>query len=82
VRDLVIGDWVALSYDTDRAFPHGRVARGCFGVSAPYGSQKAVHVPEVLDERLALLLGMYASEGHTNKSTWTIVITKRLSRVS
>jgi hypothetical protein len=81
VRDLVIGDWVALSYDTDRAFPLGRVALGCFKVSAPYGSQKAVHVPEVLDDRLALLLGMYASEGHTNKSTWTIVITNGVPAV-
>jgi hypothetical protein len=81
VRQLVPGDWVALSYDTDRAFPEELVALGDFAVSPRYGSQKAVRVPQFLDESLALLLGMYASEGHTTKSTWSIVITNSVPAV-
>lgn len=81
VRELVPGDWVALSYDTDRAFPEEPVRLGSFSLSASYGSQKSIRVPDVLDEDLALLLGMYASEGHTAKRTWTVVITNSVPAV-
>jgi intein/homing endonuclease len=40
-----------------------------------------VRVPVVLDENLALLLGMYASEGHTSRSNWSIVITNSVPEV-
>ena len=39
---------------------------------APHGSQKRVRLPHTMDECLALLLGMYASEGHTNSSNYTM----------
>ncbi|MBK5306845.1 MAG: hypothetical protein JJD92_09185 [Frankiaceae bacterium] len=75
VRDLVVGDWVALGFGDDGSFGRDPVQLGEFTLSPPYGSQKRIRVPEILDEDLAMLLGMYASEGHTTKTTWTIVIT-------
>ena len=81
VRDLVVGDWVALSYDTADAFPLAPVSLGDFSLSTTYGNQKSIRVPEVLDEQLALLLGMYALKGHTTRSTWTIVITNSVPAV-
>jgi hypothetical protein len=81
VRALVPGDWVALSYDTRGLFTRKQVALGAFSLSKPYGSQKRIRVPEMLDEELALLLGMYASEGHTSRATWSIVITNSVPAV-
>jgi hypothetical protein len=40
VRELLVGDWVALSYDTDRAFRREQVLLGAFDVSGTYGCQK------------------------------------------
>jgi hypothetical protein len=81
VRDLVVGDWVALSYDAEDEFPQENVDLGTFSLSRSYGRQKRIRVPEVLDEELALLLGMYASEGNTTRSTWSIVITNSVPEV-
>jgi hypothetical protein len=52
-----------------------------FSLSKPYGSQKRIRLPEVLDEDLALLLGMYVSEGHTTRATWSVVITNSVPNV-
>ena len=46
-----------------------------FTPSAPCGSQKKVRIPDEMTEPLAFFLGAYASEGHTSRSTWTIIIT-------
>ncbi len=73
VRDLVEGDWVALSYGD--GFPFLPQSLSPMELSPLYGSQKAIRVPVVMDTDLALLLGMYAAEGHTNKTNYTIVIT-------
>jgi hypothetical protein len=81
VRDLVAGDWVGLSYGTADAFPQEPVFLGTFALSTSYGSQKTIRVPDVLDEDLALLLGMYASEGHTSRTTWSVVITNSVAAV-
>lgn len=81
VRDLVVGDWVALGFGDDGAFGRDLVQLGWFSLSKPYGSQKPICVPEVLDEDLAMLLGMYASDGHTTMRTWTIVITNSVPAV-
>src|SRR4051812_6568935 len=80
-RDLQLGDWVALAFGDPASFGSSRVALGPFDVSKPYGNQKVVRVPDVLSEELALLLGMYASEGHTSRSNWTIVITNSVPAV-
>jgi intein/homing endonuclease len=81
VRDLVVGDWVGLGYDDPESFPRELVQLGEFSLSPPHGSQKRVKIPEVLDEDLALLLGMYASEGHTSRSIWSVVITNGVPAV-
>ncbi|HXY45388.1 MAG TPA: LAGLIDADG family homing endonuclease, partial [Acidimicrobiales bacterium] len=52
-----------------------------FQPSAPYGCQKGVRIPEEMTEELAFLLGAYASEGHTTRSTWTICITNSVEAV-
>ncbi|MGD0595152.1 MAG: vitamin B12-dependent ribonucleotide reductase [Acidimicrobiales bacterium] len=52
-----------------------------FQPSVPYGGQKPVRIPEEMTEELAFLLGAYASEGHTSRSTWTICITNSVDAV-
>lgn len=71
--DLSLGDWVGLPYG--EGFPPVEIPLPRFPVSAGYGSQNWIRMPEVLDEDLALLLGMYASEGHTSLSNYSITIT-------
>lgn len=71
--DLEVGDWVALPFGA--GFPAQLVSIPDFGLGRGYGSQIKVRMPRVLDADLALLLGMYASEGHTSKSNYSIVIT-------
>lgn len=73
VRDLAVGDWVALPYGEG----FGRLPQALFPMqlTALYGNQKRVRLPHTMDADLALLLGMYASEGHTAASNHTIVIT-------
>jgi hypothetical protein len=73
VADLVVGDWVGLPYGA--GFPERSVVLTAFPLVANYGNQNRIRVPEVLDEDLALLLGMYASEGHTARSNYSITIT-------
>jgi adenosylcobalamin-dependent ribonucleoside-diphosphate reductase len=72
--DIAPGDYVATSYganlwsDIPASLRH-------IQVSAPYGSQKLVTLPQEMTKDLAFLLGAYASQGHTTRSTWTITIT-------
>jgi hypothetical protein len=71
--DLVAGDWVALPFGA--GFPAQLVPLPDFGLGRGYGSQHKVRLPKVLDADLALLLGMYASEGHTSRGNYSISIT-------
>jgi hypothetical protein len=73
VRDLSLGDWVALSYG--EGFGTLPQALLPMELSPRYGSQKPIRLPFVMAEDLALLLGMYASEGHTIPSNYSIIIT-------
>jgi ribonucleoside-diphosphate reductase alpha chain len=50
-------------------------------VSAPYGNQKPVVLPEEMTTDLAFLLGAYAAEGHTTRTNWTITITNSVPEV-
>ncbi len=52
-----------------------------FVPTPPYGSQKAVDLPRQMNDYLAFLLGAYAAEGHTSRSTWTVIITNSVDRV-
>jgi hypothetical protein len=71
--ELHVGDWVGLRYG--EGFPSQPVPLPGFALEPDYGSQNRVRVPTVLDADLALLLGMYASEGHTSRSNYSITIT-------
>ncbi len=74
------GDHVAVQYGDDLWSPlPARFDE--FKPSARYGSQKDVTIPAGMTEELAFLLGAYASEGHTNRSTWTVVITNQVDEV-
>jgi hypothetical protein len=73
VSDVAAGDWVGLSYGEGfSSLPQTLLP---MTLSPPHGSQKRVRLPFVMDRDLALLLGMYAAEGHTNPSNYTIIIT-------
>ncbi|MGH3470941.1 MAG: hypothetical protein ACRDPG_02695 [Nocardioidaceae bacterium] len=74
------GDWIAVRYGDDlwSSLP----ARfDDFRPSPLYGSQRSVRVPEEMTEDLALVLGAYASEGHTTRSVWTVSITNSVDTV-
>jgi hypothetical protein len=77
--DLDVADWVALGFD-DRIDPPP-VHLEFPGLNSAYGNQKSVDVPTHMTTDLALLLGMYASEGHTTSTTYTIVITNSVDSV-
>ena len=72
-RDVVAGDFLAISYremwNSDPACLPALPAR------PRYGSEKAIELPTQMTHELALFLGAYLSEGHTNRSTWSVVIT-------
>jgi ribonucleotide reductase alpha subunit len=68
------GDYVATKYGDDlwSTLP----TRFDDFVPTPlYGSQKAIDIPQEMSIPLALFLGAYASEGHTSRSVWTVIIT-------
>lgn len=48
---------------------------------ALYGSEKAITVPKRLNADLAFFLGAYLSEGHRNRSNWSVVITNSVNDV-
>ncbi|MHB8463662.1 MAG: vitamin B12-dependent ribonucleotide reductase [Acidimicrobiales bacterium] len=62
--------WSALPARLDAFTPHPR-----------YGSQKSVRLPTEMTTELAFLLGAFASEGHTQRSTYTISITNSVPTV-
>jgi intein/homing endonuclease len=78
--EIEAGDWVATRYGTEMwsALPS---RFDDFAATTPYGSQKAIVVPEEMSEDLAFLLGAYASEGHTTRSNYTISITNSVDAV-
>src|SRR4051794_11832339 len=71
--DLQVGGWVGLPYGD--GFPSQHVPLPSFSLEPDYGNQNRVSLPTVLDADLALLLGMYASEGHTSRSNYSMTIT-------
>ena len=80
LADLQAGDYVATRYGADLWSSVPASLRG-IAVSAPYGSQKAVTLPQEMTQELAFLLGAYAAEGHTTRSNWTITITNSVEAV-
>jgi len=78
--ELEVGDRVAVQYGADlwSVLP---VQFDDFTPSPSYGCQKSVTVPTEMTEELAFLLGAYASEGHTSRSTWSITVTNSVDSV-
>ncbi|MGH9016889.1 MAG: vitamin B12-dependent ribonucleotide reductase, partial [Acidimicrobiales bacterium] len=72
--EIEAGDYVATKYGDD-LWATWMPRFDDFVPSPTYGSQKAIDIPREMSEPLAFFLGAYASEGHTNRSTWTVVIT-------
>jgi adenosylcobalamin-dependent ribonucleoside-diphosphate reductase len=68
------GDYVAAKYGDD-LWSDLPARFDDFVSTPPRCSQKKVRIPDELTEPLAFFLGAYASEGHTSRSTWTVVIT-------
>ena len=78
--EIADGDMVAVQYGDDIWSP--LPARfDDFAPMASYGSQSPVTVPDEMSDDLALILGAYASEGHTSRSVWTATITNSIDSV-
>jgi adenosylcobalamin-dependent ribonucleoside-diphosphate reductase len=71
--ELQAGEHVATQYG-DNLWATAPASFEDFVPSPSYGSQKAVSIPREMDTRLAFFLGAYAAEGHTSRSTWTVII--------
>jgi adenosylcobalamin-dependent ribonucleoside-diphosphate reductase len=74
------GDAVALQYGAE-LWARVPASLRDIKVSASYGSQKQVTLPEEMSAELAFLLGAYAAEGHTTRPNWTIRITNSVPEV-
>ncbi len=68
------GDYVATKYG-DELWSELPARFDDFTPTPAYGSQKMVRIPDEMTDSLAFFLGAYASEGHTSRSTWTVIIT-------
>jgi intein/homing endonuclease len=78
--ELEVDDHVAVQYGSEMWSSMPARFDG-FVPSARYGSQKQVPIPLEMTCELAFLLGAYAAEGHTTRSTWTITITNSVDGV-
>ena len=73
-RDRASASHVAVQYGAELWSPLPARFDG-FVPSPAYGSQKPVQLPTEMTDELAFLLGAFAAEGHTTRSTWTVTIT-------
>jgi ribonucleoside-diphosphate reductase alpha chain len=78
--EITDGDNVAIQYGAEMWSVLPASLRD-LRVSVPYGSQEAVRLPAEMTTELAFLLGAYASEGHTSRSDWTVVIANSVPAV-
>ena len=78
--EIELGDYVALQYGAE-LWSTMPARFDDFSPSNAYGSQKQVRTPSEMTAELAFLLGAYASEGNTVRSTWTIKITNSVDAV-
>jgi adenosylcobalamin-dependent ribonucleoside-diphosphate reductase len=74
------GDSVALQYGAELWASVPASLRNV-RTSPLYGCQKDVRLPDEMSSELAFLLGAYASEGCTIRSTWTVKITNSVPGV-
>jgi len=73
------GDFVGIRYGAE--WPAAAPELPALPTRALYGSEKAITVPRLLNENLAFFLGAYLSEGHRNRSNWSVVITNSVDDV-
>jgi adenosylcobalamin-dependent ribonucleoside-diphosphate reductase len=78
--EIAEGDAVAIQYGAELWATTPASLRD-IKVSASYGNQKQVRLPEEMSTELAFLLGAYAAEGHTTRTNWTIRITNSVPEV-
>jgi ribonucleotide reductase alpha subunit len=78
--EIEAGDSVAVQYGAE-LWAANPADLGGIVVSPPHGNQKQIVLPQEMTSELAFLLGAYAAEGHTTRSTWTIVITNSVPEV-
>ncbi|MGH3296326.1 MAG: vitamin B12-dependent ribonucleotide reductase, partial [Trebonia sp.] len=78
--DIREGDSVALQYGAE-LWASAPASLRSVRTSPLYGCQKDVRLPCEMSSELAFLLGAYASEGCTVRSTWTVKITNSVSEV-
>jgi len=80
LEDIEEGDNVAIQYGAELWAATAPSLRH-IAVSPSHGNQKLVRLPGEMTAELAFLLGAYAAEGHTTRSTWTITITNSVPEV-
>jgi hypothetical protein len=74
LSDIQPGEYVATQYGDD-LWSTEPARFDDFSPSSAYGSQKPITVPKEMSNDLAFFLGAYASEGHTSRATYSVVIT-------
>jgi ribonucleoside-diphosphate reductase alpha chain len=80
LSDIQPGEFVATRYGDDM-WSHAPARFSDFKPSSSYGSQKAIEIPSQMSSDLAFFLGAYAAEGHTTRSTYTVVLTNSVEVV-
>lgn len=74
------GEFVAVSYG-EWTWPPEGAALPKLAFGKPRCSEKRILVPTRMTEDFALLLGAYASEGHTSVTNWSIIVTNSVPSV-
>jgi adenosylcobalamin-dependent ribonucleoside-diphosphate reductase len=80
LAEIELGEAVAMQYGAE-LWSSAPASLRDIQVSARYGCQKEVTLPEEMSADLAFLLGAYASEGCTIRSNWTVRITNSVPEV-
>ena len=80
LSDIQPGEYVATQYGDDMWSSQPAQLHD-FQQSPPHGSQKGIRIPPEMTSDLGFFLGAYASEGHTSRSTYSVVITNSVESV-
>ncbi len=80
LSDIQPGEYVATQYGDDM-WSSQPARLHDFQQSPPHGSQKSIRIPLEMTSDLGFFLGAYASEGHTSRSTYSVVITNSVESV-
>lgn len=71
---LGVGDYLGIRYG-HHEWPEMPVVLPRLPDRRPRGNEKVIVQPAVMTSELAFLLGAYASEGHTTRSNWSVIVT-------